>query len=173
MNRYENITIIDADVGEDEKNAVLERIESQISRRNGALIEFDDWGVRKLAYEIRKKRQGQYVRTDFCGNGEAVDAIERMLQHDQRVLRFMTVRLEENANPEAIKASLEEKKQAVQTEPAAQPQQAAAGPESVEEPAEAAEPEAADAESGPVEQEPAGTVAETEESTPESQQKEQ
>ncbi|MFP4452225.1 MAG: 30S ribosomal protein S6 [Desulfosalsimonas sp.] len=169
MNRYENITIIDADVGEDEKNALLERIESQISKRNGALIEFDDWGMRKLAYEIRKKRQGQYVRTDFCGNGEIVDAIERMLQHDQRVLRFMTIRLEENADPEAIKASLEEKKQAAPTEPAAQPQQAAAAakPEPVE------EPEAAVAQSGSVEKEPAEAAAETEESTPESQQKEQ
>ncbi|MCF8094350.1 MAG: 30S ribosomal protein S6 [Desulfobacteraceae bacterium] len=116
MNRYENITIIDADVGEDERNALLERIESQISRQNGTLIEFDDWGMKKLAYEIRKKRQGQYVRTDFCGNGEIVDAIERMLRHDQRVLRFMTVRLEQNVDPEALKARhVEEEQPAEQT----------------------------------------------------------
>ncbi len=104
MNRYENITIIDADVGEDDKKALLERIESQITRRNGTLLAFDDWGMRKLAYEIRKKKQGQYVRTDFCGTGEIVDAIEQMLRHDQRVLRFMTVRLEENVDPEALQA---------------------------------------------------------------------
>lgn len=108
MNRYENITIIDADVGEDDKKALLERIESQITKRNGTLLAFDDWGMRKLAYEIRKKKQGQYVRTDFCGTGEIVDAIEQMLRHDQRVLRFMTVRLEENVDPEALQAGSEE-----------------------------------------------------------------
>ncbi|MFP4194026.1 MAG: 30S ribosomal protein S6 [Desulfosalsimonas sp.] len=151
MNRYENITIIDADVGEDEKNAVLERIESQISRRNGALIEFDDWGMRKLAYEIRKKKQGQYVRIDFCGNGEIVDAIERMLSHDQRILRFMTVRLEQNVDTEALMASLAEKKQATDAQ--------AGQTESFEpEPAEAG----ADAEN-----------PETQETTPADEQKEQ
>lgn len=157
MNRYENITIIDADVGEDEKNALLERVESQISKRNGALIEFDDWGMRKLAYEIRKKKQGQYVRTDFCGNGEIIDSIERMLRHDHRVLRFMTVRLEQNVDPEAIKARQEEEQQTAQGE---EPQ---------------AEPEA---ETGPAEaeiseSEPAEAVETSDESKPESEQKEQ
>lgn len=108
MNRYENITIIDADVGEDDKKALLERIESQITKRNGTLLAFDDWGMRKLAYEIRKKKQGQYVRTDFCGTGEIVDAIEQMLRHDQRVLRFMTVRMEENVDPAALQAGAAE-----------------------------------------------------------------
>ncbi|MFP4159968.1 MAG: 30S ribosomal protein S6 [Desulfobacterales bacterium] len=146
MNRYENITIIDADVGEDDKKALLERIESQISRKNGALIEFDDWGMRKLAYEIRKKKQGQYVRADFCGNGETVDGIERMLTHDQRVLRFMTVVLEQNVDPDDIKARREKG------------EQAEAGPETQK-------PEAGT--------QSAETTEETEESTPASQQKEQ
>ena len=147
MNRYENITIIDADVGEDDKKALLERIESQISRRNGTLIEFDDWGMRKLAYEIRKKKQGQYVRTDFCGTGEIVDAIEQMLRHDLRVLRFMTVRLEENVDPEAIQAGSDQEASEQESAP------------------ETPEPETASAESG-------APAAETEESTPASQEEE-
>ncbi|MBS3731429.1 MAG: 30S ribosomal protein S6 [Desulfobacterales bacterium] len=147
MNRYENITIIDADVGEDDKKALLERIESQITKRNGTLLAFDDWGMRKLAYEIRKKKQGQYVRTDFCGTGEIVDAIEQMLRHDQRVLRFMTVRMEENVDPEALQAGSEEE----------------AGEQ--ESAAETAEPETASAETG-------APAAETEESTPASQEEE-
>lgn len=147
MNRYENITIIDADVGEDDKKALLERIESQITKRNGTLLAFDDWGMRKLAYEIRKKKQGQYVRTDFCGTGETVDAIEQMLRHDQRVLRFMTVRLEENVDPEALQAGSAEE----------------AGEQESEE--EKAEPETAAAETE-------APAAETEETTPASQEEE-
>ncbi|MFP3980465.1 MAG: 30S ribosomal protein S6 [Desulfobacterales bacterium] len=147
MNRYENITIIDADVGEDDKKALLERIESQITKRNGTLLAFDDWGMRKLAYEIRKKKQGQYVRTDFCGTGEIVDAIEQMLRHDQRVLRFMTVRLEENVDPEALKASSAEEAGQQESAP------------------EKTEPETPEAETG-------APAAETEESTPASQEEE-
>ncbi|MCF8035463.1 MAG: 30S ribosomal protein S6 [Desulfobacteraceae bacterium] len=147
MNRYENITIIDADVGEDDKKALLERIESQITKRNGTLLAFDDWGMRKLAYEIRKKKQGQYVRTDFCGTGEIVDAIEQMLRHDQRVLRFMTIRLEENVDPEALQAGPEEE----------------AGEQ--ESKAEETAPETAAAETE-------APAAETEETTPASQEEE-
>ncbi len=124
MNRYENITIIDADVGEDEKKALLERLESLISKRNGTLVEFDDWGMRKLAYEIRKKKQGQYVRTDFCGTGEIVDAMEQLLRHDQRILRFMTIRLEENVDAEALMASRSEQEEQQPSESKAQEQEA-------------------------------------------------
>lgn len=154
MNRYENITIIDADVGEDDKKALLERIESQISKRNGTLVAFDDWGMRKLAYEIRKKKQGQYVRTDFCGTGEIVDAIEQMLRHNQRVLRFMTVRLEENVDPEALQAGSEEEAREQESE------------------AETAEPESAAAETEAPAAETEAPAAETEESTPASQEEE-
>lgn len=142
MNRYETIVVIDADVGDDEKRALMERLESQISRRNGELVEFDEWGMRKLAYEIRKKKQGQYVRIDFCGNGETVSAIERTLGHDHRILRFMTVRLAENIDPETLRAqSAEEEKdqEAGQTEAETETAQSA-------EPTEAAETPAADAE---------------------------
>lgn len=130
MNRYENIVIIDADVGEDDKKALMERLEAQISRQNGVLIEFDNWGTRKLAYEIRKKRQGQYLRIDFCGEGEVVSAMERTLGHDHRILRFMTIRTAENVDPESIKAQ-------------DQPEQPEEKPA---EPAEPAEPKTAETE---------------------------
>jgi len=145
MNHYENIVIIDADVGQDDKKALMERLEEQMNRRNGVLIELDDWGTRKLAYEIGKKRQGQYVRIDFCGNGEVVDAMERTLVHDQRVLRFMTIRLEENVDAESLKAAKEPQQAAAENpaetdtseaEAEATPTpQAAAAPEAQAEPA--------------------------------------
>lgn len=144
MNRYENIVIIDADVGEDDKKALMERLDAQISRRNGVLIEFDDWGMRKMAYEIRKKRQGQYLRIDFCGEGELVSAMERTLGHDHRILRFMTVRTEENVDPESIKAEKqpqqEEEKPAQAAEPEVSETQTPQAPDQTEEPA----PEAAE-----------------------------
>lgn len=136
--------IIDADVGEDDKKALMERLDAQISRRNGVLIEFDDWGMRKMAYEIRKKRQGQYLRVDFCGEGELVSAMERTLGHDHRILRFMTVRTEENVDPESIKAEKqpqqEEEKPAEAAEPQTAETETSQAPDQTEEPA----PEAAE-----------------------------
>lgn len=120
MHRYETITIFDGDTPEEERKGGLERIESIISKRNGTLLDFDDWGLRKLAYPIRKKNQGHYVRVDYCGNGEIVEAIERMLQHDQRTLRFMTVRQQADVDPEALKAAQSEEEQESETSAAAE-----------------------------------------------------
>ena len=132
MNRYENIIIIDADVGEDEKKGLTERLETLISQRNGELIAFDEWGMRKLAYEIKKKRQGQYLRLDFCGTGELVDAIERLLRHDHRILRFMTVLMEENADPAALK-TVKVEEEAPEAPAETETEQAAAAEPAVEE----------------------------------------
>ena len=149
MNRYENIVIIDADVGEDEKKGLTDRVEGLISKHDGELVAFDEWGMRKLAYEIKKKRQGQYLRIDFCGTGALVEAIERLLRHDQRILRFMTIQMAENADPEALKAAYsKEQTAAPEAAPAgeatAEPQPAAAPapeetPEASEEAPKAAE----------------------------------
>jgi len=129
MNRYETFAIFEADTASDERKAILERIESLITARNGVLLVFDKWGGRKLAYPIRKKTQGYYVRIDYCGEGELVAAMEQMLRHDQRVLRFMTIVLESDTDPEALKAAMAETEEA--TEPVTAEKAAAPTPETV------------------------------------------
>lgn len=105
MNRYETIFIVDADTPAEDQKSIFERIEALIPQKNGTLLVFDDWGVKKLAYEIRNKKQGHYVRLDYSGEGDLVDEIERIFRHEHRILRFMTVRLEVNVDPEALKAA--------------------------------------------------------------------
>jgi small subunit ribosomal protein S6 len=75
-----------------------------LDQQGGTLIEFDDWGVRKLAYEIRKKGRGHYIRLDYCGEGAVVDEIERFYRIDDRILKFMTVLLEADADVDALVA---------------------------------------------------------------------
>jgi small subunit ribosomal protein S6 len=70
----------------------------------GFLIETDDWGTKKLAYDIRKKNRGHYVRLDFCGDGALIQEMERFFRIDDNVMKFMTVLLDENADLDAIKA---------------------------------------------------------------------
>ncbi|MBW2568145.1 MAG: 30S ribosomal protein S6 [Deltaproteobacteria bacterium] len=120
MRRYETILIIDPDLSDDKRSSILEKLRDLITQHKAFLVEFDDWGVRKLAYEIKKKGRGYYLRVDYCGISALVNEIERFARIEDQILKYMTVLLDENADIEKIKeelASIEaEKKKAEQSE---------------------------------------------------------
>lgn len=134
MRRYETIIIIDPDLSAEKREPVLERVKEVIAQQDGYLAFIDDWGTRKLAYEIKKKERGYYVRFDFCGTGAMVDEIERFFRIDDRVLKYMTVLLDKIADIEKIKEEVAaaETKADVPEEPAM--------PAETEAPADQAEP---------------------------------
>ena len=109
MKRYETIVILDPDLSKEAEAPFFDRINDLIPQYSGSLIETDDWGTKKLAYDIKKKNRGRYVRFDFCGDGALVQEMERFFRIDDKVLKFMTVLLEEDANLDAIQAELAEK----------------------------------------------------------------
>jgi small subunit ribosomal protein S6 len=82
---------------------VFDRISDTISQGNGFLVLRDDWGNRKLAYEIKKKPRGFYTRFDFCGTGTIVDEIERFCRIDDRVMKYLTVLIDEAVDVDKIK----------------------------------------------------------------------
>jgi small subunit ribosomal protein S6 len=106
MKRYETIIIIDPDLSKEAEAPILERVNDLIPQFKGTLIATDDWGTKKLAYDIKKKNRGHYVRLDFCGDGALVQEMERFYKIDDKVLKFMTVLLEEDADLEAIQAEM-------------------------------------------------------------------
>jgi small subunit ribosomal protein S6 len=106
MNRYETIFILESDIPDAEREPMLEKIKSLIPQHNGVLILLDDWGNRKLAYLIKKKMHGRYIRLDYCGTGALVDDLERFFRLDHRVLKYMTIQLDANVDPEAIQEAL-------------------------------------------------------------------
>jgi small subunit ribosomal protein S6 len=118
MRRYETVIIIDPDVEEDERLRLIERINEIISQHSGFLIKLDDWGQRRMAYEIKKKFRGYYTRLDFCGDGKLVDEIERTFRIDDRVMKYMSVLLEKEADIDAIKEMLKMEKAKKETEKA-------------------------------------------------------
>jgi small subunit ribosomal protein S6 len=107
MRRYETIVILDPDISEDGRAPVFDRISGTISQGNGFLVLRDDWGNRKLAYEIKKKPRGFYTRFDFCGTGTIVDEIERFCRIDDRVMKYLTVLIDEAADVDKIKEEAE------------------------------------------------------------------
>jgi len=101
MNHYETIFIVDPDTPGTDQDIIFEKVKTMLDQK-GKLLMFDDWGNRKLAYEIKKKRQGRYVRLDYCGDGVLVDEMERTFRLDFRILKFMTVLIARDVDPEAL-----------------------------------------------------------------------
>lgn len=127
MRRYETIAIIDPDISEDDRTSLLTRIKEIIPEHEGTVVQEDLWGARKLAYPIKKKPRGYYARYDYCGMGRAVEELERFFRIDDRVLKYLTVLLEPEADLEKIKAEMAEAEAAsAATTEAAEPDKAPA-----------------------------------------------
>ncbi|MEA3547997.1 MAG: 30S ribosomal protein S6 [Thermodesulfobacteriota bacterium] len=95
MRRYETITIIKANIAEDEIDTILDRMGKIIQEENGEVLKVDKWGLRKLAYLIKKEQQGHYVLTEYAGTPAAVNEMERIFKIDERILKYMTIKLQD------------------------------------------------------------------------------
>ena len=112
MRRYETICIADPDTGEKNRAGLFDKIKNLITQDKGIIVNFDEWGNRQLAYEIRKKTRGYYVCITYGGTGELVTELERNFRLDDRVLKFMTIVLEKDIDPEKLQQEQEAEKEA-------------------------------------------------------------
>ena len=117
MRRYETIFIVDPDLSEEQQGPVFERLTDVINQHKGIIVKLDKWGTKKLAYEIKKKTRGFYVRLEYCGNGLLVDEIERFFRIDDRVLKYMTVLIEKAVDIEKVKDEIAQAKKAEEQPP--------------------------------------------------------
>jgi len=108
MRRYETIVIIDPDLSNEQRLPIFEKLKDLIARQDGFLVVVDEWGDKRLAYEIKKRSRGYYVRLDFCGTGALVNEMERFFRIDDSVLKYMTVLLDKDADVERIKEQMAE-----------------------------------------------------------------
>ncbi len=106
MRRYETFIIIDPDLSDEERSPIFEKVKDLIKQEECLLVTLDEWGGRRLAYEIKKKSRGYYVRLDYCGTGRLVDEMERFFRIDDRVMKYMTVLLDKYADVELIKEEM-------------------------------------------------------------------
>ena len=106
MRRYETIFIADNDLSEEDRSPIFEKLNDLIQQHGGLLVMVDEWGGKKLAYEIKKKARGYYVRLDYCGSGTLVNEIERFFRIDDRILKFMTVLLDKDVDIETVKEEI-------------------------------------------------------------------
>jgi small subunit ribosomal protein S6 len=106
MRRYETIFIARPNVGEDEIEAITAKATSTIESDGGTILRVNNWGLKKLAYLIKKENQGYYVYIDYAGVPESIAEIERVFRIDDRVLKYLTVKLADTCDPEAVKEQL-------------------------------------------------------------------
>lgn len=93
-NAYEFTYIINAVLGDEQIKAVVERINKLVKENDGEITEVDEWGSRRLSYPINKKRNGYYVNMYMQAPGDLIVRLERALEIDDDVLRYMTLRMD-------------------------------------------------------------------------------
>ena len=93
MNNYEMIVILNTGLESSVKETVLNRL-YDIIKENGTLGEIDDWGTRKLAYEINKKSEGNYVLINFEADPSIVKELERRAQITDQIMKYLVVNKE-------------------------------------------------------------------------------
>ena len=133
MRHYETLFIVTPDSSEEDLKAVAVKIKGVVTGMNGIVASYDEQGRKKLAYSVKKQNKGYYVLMDYVGSSDIVSELERNMRLDDRVLKYLTVKLADQVDPESIEP--------IKSEPPEQPE-AAAAPEP--EAAEAPEPEAAE-----------------------------
>jgi len=106
MRRYETIFIVRPNVAEDEIEAITSKATAIIEGDGGTILRINNWGLKKLAYLIKKENQGYYVYADYAGVPASVAEIERIFRIDDRILKYLTVKLSDSCDPEAVKEQL-------------------------------------------------------------------
>ncbi|MFW2366750.1 MAG: 30S ribosomal protein S6 [Desulforhopalus sp.] len=106
MRRYETIFILRPNIGEDEITKVIESTTKIILDEKGTVIELNKWGMKNLAYLIKKESLGYYVYCDYAGTPAAVAEIERKFRIDDGVLKYMTIKTAASFSDEEIQLAV-------------------------------------------------------------------
>jgi small subunit ribosomal protein S6 len=110
MRHYETIFIVHPNLSEEEYKEVLRKFTNLVEKLKGVLVKVDEWGNQRLAYRVRKCDRGYYVLTEYCGAPGLIPELEREMKLDDRVLKFQSVKLADEADPEELILKAKESK---------------------------------------------------------------
>ncbi|MDL2225775.1 30S ribosomal protein S6 [Eubacteriales bacterium OttesenSCG-928-M02] len=92
MNNYEVMYIINPTVEEEARTQLVERFSGIVTADGGSVEKIDDWGKRKLAYEIQDFTEGHYILMHFSAKPELPLELERNFKINENIIRFLTIR---------------------------------------------------------------------------------
>ena len=98
MNHYETIYIVNPTLDDDSLKEAIDKFSDLIKKLKGYIVKVNEWGKRKLAYEVKRFDKGYYVVLDFCALPKMVTELERNLKLDDRILKYITVKIDENVD---------------------------------------------------------------------------
>ena len=97
MNQYETVFILNPVLSETQVKETVSKFEDFLTSKGAEMVSKEDWGLKKLAYEIQHKKSGFYTLFQFEAPGEILIAFETEFRRDERVMRFLTVALDKHA----------------------------------------------------------------------------
>lgn len=112
MRKYETVFISDPDLQDQTRLELFDKVRNIITKENGILLNFDDWGNKKMAYGIRKKLRGHYVCATYGGTGDLVRELERNFRLTDDILKFMTILLSDDVTIESLEKEVAEAEEA-------------------------------------------------------------
>jgi Ribosomal protein S6 len=94
MNKYELTVVVSAKIEEEERAKVMDKVKALVERFGGVISDVDEWGKRRLAYEIQKMNEGYYYFVHFEAEADVPAEVEQRIRIMDNVLRYLCVRQE-------------------------------------------------------------------------------
>ena len=98
MANYESVLIARQDLGASQVNTLVESLSEVIKREGGEVVKTDNWGLKNLAYRMKKNRKGHYVLLNIVAPAQAIFEYERLMRLNEDVIRYMTIKVDEFNN---------------------------------------------------------------------------
>ena len=102
MNHYETVFILTPVLSDSQVEEAVRKFEDLLKEHNCEIVAKENWGLRKLAYPIQLKKNGFYTLIEFKGEGAVVADLELAFKRDERVIRYLTTRLDKHAVEYAV-----------------------------------------------------------------------
>ncbi|MBT8222752.1 MAG: 30S ribosomal protein S6 [Eudoraea sp.] len=97
MNHYETVFILNPVLSDTQIEETVKKFEDFLKKHGAKMVVKENWGLKKLAYPIQNKKSGFYHLFEFAAPGEAINPYEQEFKRDERVMRFLTVKLDKHA----------------------------------------------------------------------------
>ena len=95
MNKYELAVVVSAKLEDDDRAATIEKVKEIVSKHGGTITNVDEWGKKRLAYEVRKRKEAFYYFIQFEGEATVPAEIESRVRIMENVVRYLCVRQDE------------------------------------------------------------------------------
>ena len=96
LNRYETVFILTPVLSEEQSKEAVKKFKSALTENGGKVHQEESWGMKKLAYPIQKKSTGFYFMFEFEAPGAAIENLELAFRRDEKVLRFLTMKMDKH-----------------------------------------------------------------------------